>query len=440
MLPILDDIEELRRRFSDLRPGADLLAVEDAALPVTVIDLDVLALERKPLPLLYEYILRLATSGVTAIEDLAGFCGLSVAIVEGTVADAASAGDITYNPSTRRVALTPRGVNSARELESIQPSSKRLSLPFDRMLWSLVHISPRDLITKTEATDGGLLLLPASKSAKITSEDISVQSANNVLRASIGKAAVEILTIRKVTASKHRYLPVKLLVFGDAAGSSLDISLVVDDKKSVNHDLILAGLGGPDKLGLSRALLGTTPDEAAESRVIIAPEDLRAAETSGEGSPAVRSIGVFEHPLLLRQATMQARRRLLIVSPWVKRAVVDTNFIGNLERRLRSGCVVHVAHGYGNDDSGSDRQALDRLDRLRQRFPEKFTLARLANTHAKILIVDDWWVTTSFNWLSFRGDEDRTYRMEEGTLVEIPKLVSAEYDKYVSMIEEHRIS
>ncbi|HEY6790814.1 MAG TPA: hypothetical protein VI365_26250 [Trebonia sp.] len=45
-------------------------------------------------------------------------------------------------------------------------------------------------------------------------------------------------------------------------------------------------------------------------------------------------------------------------------------------------------------------------------------------------------INTSFNWLSFRGDSDRTYRMEEGTLVAIPGRVDKEYAHYRALIEQ----
>lgn len=64
---------------------------------------------------------------------------------------------------------------------------------------------------------------------------------------------------------------------------------------------------------------------------------------------------------------------------------------------------------------------------------------RVRNTHAKILIYDGVWVNTSFNWLSFRGDSDRTYRMEEGTLVAIPARVDKEYARYRALIDEQRV-
>ncbi|CAM5270171.1 hypothetical protein SGLAM104S_02582 [Streptomyces glaucescens] len=47
------------------------------------------------------------------------------------------------------------------------------------------------------------------------------------------------------------------------------------------------------------------------------------------------------------------------------------------------------------------------------------------STLAKVLVYDDVWVTTSFNWLSFKGDLDRTYRMEEGSLVRNRQITSA---------------
>jgi hypothetical protein len=89
--------------------------------------------------------------------------------------------------------------------------------------------------------------------------------------------------------------------------------------------------------------------------------------------------------------------------------VVNTDLLAKLERGLRAGVEVTLAHGYGDDDRGSDEQALKRLGNLASRFP-RFTFVRVKNTHAKILIYDETWISTSFNWLSFCGDSDRTCR------------------------------
>lgn len=183
-----------------------------------------------------------------------------------------------------------------------------------------------------------------------------------------------------------------------------------------------------DSVGVAELVTGEPPDGAD----VDLPAQLLA-------DLAVRSVSVFEHADLLAEAVSGASKRLMIISPWVRSAVVNTDFVGQLERRLRAGVEVTIAHGYGDDDSGSDDYALKRLRNLASRFAGKFDLARLKNTHAKILIFDDSWVNTSFNWLSFRGDPSRTYRMEEGTLVSIPNRVDDAYGRYRALIEEQRL-
>ncbi|WP_327319614.1 nucleotide-binding protein [Streptomyces sp. NBC_01235] len=64
-----------------------------------------------------------------------------------------------------------------------------------------------------------------------------------------------------------------------------------------------------------------------------------------------------------------------------------------------------------------DPVAVRKLTNLANRYRDKVTFTRLKSTHAKGLVHDDVWVTTSFNWLSFKGDPDRTYRTEEESLV-----------------------
>lgn len=68
----------------------------------------------------------------------------------------------------------------------------------------------------------------------------------------------------------------------------------------------------------------------------------------------MRSVSVFEHADLLAEAHLSAVHRLLIIAPWVKSAVANTDFIAKLEKRLKAGVEVTIAHGIGDDDRGSD--------------------------------------------------------------------------------------
>ncbi|OBU50253.1 hypothetical protein A9K76_08580 [Stenotrophomonas maltophilia] len=131
----------------------------------------------------------------------------------------------------------------------------------------------------------------------------------------------------------------------------------------------------------------------------------------------------------------RAQTRLLIISPWIRAAVVDEAFIKRLTTCLDRGVEVTVAYGLGREDAGeraADRQARESLEALATTF-QNFRLVRKGNTHAKVLLVDSaYFVTTSFNWLSFRGDLNQPMREEEGTMVEDESAVA---DYYASLIK-----
>src|SRR4051812_9725309 len=130
---MLDDEAALHARYGNARPGLTLVAIEDAAIPVTVVQTEVLAQERKPLPLLNEFVLRFTRSGLESAADIADICGLEPALVEGAVADEVAIGHMTYAPARGSVALTPLGIRTSQELEAVQPVQKQLKIPFDRL-------------------------------------------------------------------------------------------------------------------------------------------------------------------------------------------------------------------------------------------------------------------------------------------------------------------
>jgi phosphatidylserine/phosphatidylglycerophosphate/cardiolipin synthase-like enzyme len=145
-------------------------------------------------------------------------------------------------------------------------------------------------------------------------------------------------------------------------------------------------------------------------------------------------VAVYDHPPLLRRAIEEASRRLVIISPWITDAVVDQNFLRKLTERLDRGVEVYIGYGLGPEEKVSS--AIRQLEGLSRQFPN-LHFVRLGDTHAKILIKDDeWLVTTSFNWLSFRGDPKRTFREEWGTRIAIPEQVAAHSEKLLKRFDK----
>ncbi len=129
----------------------------------------------------------------------------------------------------------------------------------------------------------------------------------------------------------------------------------------------------------------------------------------------VKQFSVFEHPEFLAESLRSARQRLLVVSPWITSKVVDSLFLGNLENLLSRGVEVDIVYGIKGDERSSQK-AIRELCELSRRFTN-LRFYQHENNHSKILIVDDVVITSSFNWLSFKGDASKTFRREEGTLV-----------------------
>lgn len=461
--------ELLAAQFERSRAGLELITIEDAALPFSWVNLDVLAQERKSFPLMEEFVLRSMESGLFSETDIALLLGLEAELVSGAVADLMQRDYVVRRIGADerwRVALTPLGASAAKELSAITPISAQIGFAFDRLRWAVTAFKKGELISHKEVKDRGLRILPGRPS-ELADGDFPPHGLNRMLAGDEDNdGKVEILAVRKITPRARLFLPVKLLVFADRDGAEAQVGVVVDGELSRDHELEIERLGGADALGINVAPPAAAPledlsadvisrrvdaDEVALIRASVPesperpdgrshPEGKQERGTSNTGLEAidVRAVSVHEHRGLLSEALSNSVNRVLIISPWVKRAVVDTDFLGLLERRLRSGVKVTIAHGYGPDDRGSDETAVRALANLEKRFPELLDVARLKNTHAKILVWDTSWVLTSFNWLSFKGDPARTYRMEEGTLIRVPALVDEAYDRYSRLIEQDR--
>lgn len=468
MTPTFSTDSLLALRYQATRPGLELVTIIDAAIPVAMVTADVLAQDRKPLPLLEEFVLRLVNEDVTTEESITGFLGVSGRMVTQTIADHFGHDNLTYGPTAsgvpserRPLRLTSRGALTARDLASITPKDLSLPLVFDQLLGRVRPYDRNAIITRSQAEDNHLLLLPAARSAPVQAGDVAASEINALLR-DRGDVRREVLLVKRVSQAKaRRVMPAKILVYADADRSDIQLAVVVDDDLSQAHELALLNQGGASALGIQVAPPAERPtldDPKLESARVPLAEVSRQREDAaavrldvaapGPGTPSrveqpspneeVRAVSVFEHPDLLDEALTEAARRILLISPWVRRTVITTDFVSKLESRLKRGVDVHIAHGYEEDDSGSDADSLRRLDNLAKRYPQRFWFTRVKSTHAKILIFDDVWISTSFNWLSFRGDRERTYRMEEGTLIRNQQVVDQQYERYVVLIDQDR--
>lgn len=167
---------------------------------------------------------------------------------------------------------------------------------------------------------------------------------------------------------------------------------------------------------------------------------LQARMDSMLASVPMRWLEMYEHRPLLEQALKDTQQRLMIISPWIRANSVNRWFLQQVENLLKRGVQVFIGYGLGEKDENrypADIQAEKTLQKLASQYFKTFTLKRLGDTHAKILISDTKFaVSTSFNWLSFKGERDRTFRDERGTLVSDPQKIDELFDNLLKRLTE----
>lgn len=423
---------DVAERFREARPGRDLVAIEEAAIPVTVLRVLVSAQEEKPLPLLEEFVLRALFNGIRETSEVASFLGLGADQLDDALIAQVQAGNITYRGDGEVATLTSRGKLAAIDLMSISAIEQEIPACFDRSIWRVAEYRESDLIAKKAAREQGLLVMPAARTQHIEREDLRLMDLEHLVSAGKGRARrLQLLSILRSRVTKHLYLPVKLALFSDGVRTEPEILVIVNGEESFSHQRELESLGGASALGMKVELPSAVPFVSSSN---VEPQD---AADRVDDATSITQIGVFEHPLRLKTALSSAQRRILIISPWIRRAVVNSQFLTDLERRLKGGVDVQIGYGIGLDGAGTDQAAIDKLNALARTYLN-FKFARLPSTHAKILIYDDVYITSSFNWLSYRGDPNRTYKMEKGTLVQGVAQTDRVHARYSRVLKDSR--
>jgi len=131
----------------------------------------------------------------------------------------------------------------------------------------------------------------------------------------------------------------------------------------------------------------------------------------------VEVLSMAEHRPRLLDALRDAEQRVIIVSPWLSPAAVDSELLALIAQRLAEGVEVWIGYGFGDPDH-REKRTLRHLARIKKADGGRnLRLRRLEDFHAKVVICDEkYMITTSFNWLSFAGRPEWGNRVEYGTL------------------------
>ncbi len=475
------------QKFAHDRPGFRLVDYAGVGLPIYRIRIQAVLLNHKKIPPIEEFILKALNSGLTSAEEISEFLGLELIIINAGLAELLRTDNISLlaPPGSRRqvLALTKKGKSTLHEAELVMPEERTLEIEFDGLLRKPFFSSPVYPLQPRELRDAGLKEIPPFPAKRPEVENLDLQEVGNVIRQQGDAADHNLLAIKAIDYRQRFFMPAVALVYKAISGTEIQVAFTLDGRITEDHERAFAQAGGPKKIGIEQSVnsvaqnqtddivepeitseippdkevekinksvldaqseledlkadLGGADNEedkiSVQEKIEEVSERLNQSKSELQAFP-VRQLEVYDHPPLLHKAITDSQERLMIISPWIRSGVVDRKFVQEFEKMLKRGVQAYIGYGIAKEEDHnryhSDIQAEQHLKYLSEKY-DNFSFVRFGDTHAKIIIMDSKFaVQSSFNWLSFRGDPNKTFRDEAGVCITIPEYIEELFNRY----------
>jgi hypothetical protein len=476
--------EDVARRLQQ-REGVPLADFTEIGLPVYYLKLRAITLAHKKVPTINEFILRSLALEIASVPELSSYLGLEERVLRPSLVGLLRTSDVAVLPAVenKMFRLTQKGEGTLDRAESVITEERQFSIYFDALTRRVAWYRNFELLNYGAMKQRGMLEINQSPPVRPKIGDLRLSDINRVARAIYQTTDTkrDLLAIAAIESCQKLFIPAVALIYKNKHEQEALLGVAIDGKFSGEHEKVVSQNASfvrflatqppryaPDTVLSSEAqeslLQASSQAEqirsassAAEVAIADTEEALSNTESVKEAESLrsrlrdleeelvklkneakvipVRNIYVYDHPLLLQDALKSSIERLLIISPWITGQVVDADFLKDLEQLLKKGFRVYIGHGIAPDTRKNphpnDAAAKAKLEALGRRF-SNFKFIRLGNTHAKVLIKDhDFAAIGSFNWLSFKGDPSRTFRDEQGVLLQRKDLVDLKFDEVI---------
>jgi hypothetical protein len=442
----------LASRFLAMNPEATIIAMPNCIVPVSAVEIDMVVQLVKDLPLLHEFLLRLILQGEVKLDRISKLLGLDGDdAIELCAAELVSSGALRYDRDAG-FSLTSVGRKLAIEHQEIVPTAHAASFLFDKSIFQLSSVDFSRRVSSKAIKESELVTLPQITKAAVTEAAIPIRDLRAVMEAAQNtRGQSNVIRIEAVNRKRGNFgFIAKLIIYKLRHNTEPQAAVYIDGEFSEKHEELIASRGGVSSLGITIEKIehvSEVPQEIEKERVEVSQiESIRLIETIGESVneddlpvipvPRLRNLKVFEHRPIMLAALATAKERFFLKCPWIKGTVVDQEFLYLLDECASRGVVATIVHGY-EDGEKSNAATVRKLEKLADRHPN-LSILRHENTHGKVLIFDDVKVAGSFNWLSFRPDEESTYyRDEDSDVITDREFADLSYEAQMAEITEH---
>lgn len=465
--------QEKIRKYNSL-PSAIVIDYKSVAYPFYVLDLDLTFLQNRDLELFEEFVMKCVNNGLSKVGEISGFLGVDNHITEKVLSELISRNLIKREDELK---LTQDGLDALQKQTISAPVSETKTFYLDALNGKLsdnfnlknfddeehsqnsinkIIKKPRknnveDLVDYYESIEKSLQnpnnsnyieLIQVNKIEKVYTQwhEIEVVLYKNspndeeieyetFSRDSIQKEYREIIQQLK-TEGKNILAPIfqETKQYESEGTSFTNIISNISDEDIKNVEQISVKMSSlDDSDSFSKSQTHKNQEEKQKLK-----QQLKELKNKTRISEVVHTYEIREY---LLKALKEAKNRVMIVSPWIKRNVVNHDFISSLKDTLKRNVKIYIIYGIKGSSFQNDRWSIQELERLMSNY-ENFTFQETANSHRKQIVCDQQFaIVASFNFLSFRADPDLTYRDELGVVLRDKQTIQDLFNSGLSLID-----
>jgi len=432
---MIDRLKLLEKRFANVHNHLSLVAIENIAIPITKLEIEVIGQQVDDIFPTTEFILRFVDLEIDTVDLLSEALGFDKLLVENLLVSEERSGHLSLNHLTGQAKLTLEGRETLSTKLATSPKVTTKQVIFDNCFWKLPGWNLGEFSTRARLDKAQVeyFTIPKSRKVRINQSDIDIVHLNRELLRQSRKINFEAHQILNISSRKQGFKLAKIMIY-HAENVGSDFLIIIDDERSIEYENYLKSKGGLKELDFDFEKVGSE-EKILAIKVAELPGEI--LEKSEDGGPILP----YEHPFWLDSALENSTRRLLIMSPWVHERVVNRNFIEKVEKLLQNKVKVVIAWGFGTDREDEIRKSssfpLRELLRLSRKYKENFSFIKMHESHAKILISDDIYIATSFNWLSYMGSKRKKYRTEFGEMRNVSQVVDKRFELMLKECDLH---
>lgn len=459
-------IEELAGHYANSMKGYKLVSYYKAAFPVYRISSELVIQRKKELGLIQEFCLKYLRAGAKNVNNLKNFLGLDEKVVTSNLLTLHQLDMVNYRFATQEVILTPKGIEALEKNNFVVPEIIDYTFLIDGITGDYQINQSLD---RAEKIKNNSHIIPFLES-KPDIDVIDIKSVKNIVNIqkhlnNSSYLEADILAVKNIEKIEKFYRKLNILVFMNDCGNyelqvydvnkrnqkyeaklmvmlrknfkiiptvEFDIEMYDTSNSVIDKDKVEILANEKDNLIDVIDTLERRVEEAEKMEVNTEEDyltktmqidqlrkELEKEKLKEKAIPKL--INTYEHRPILIRALNEAKKQVVIVSPWIKETATDFELRGAIQKAMERKVKVVICYGISKKIESDVNYAVNLLKKLKEdkTYGKYLSLVLLGNTHEKVLICDEvFTVVTSFNWLSFKGDKNRGFRQETGTYVE----------------------